>query len=273
MPNTFHAKVGGVSPIFGVRYILLFLLDGAALLLLPFCLAVLNKRMRLGVFFTLLIFVYVFAVGGDVFTNGRFLLPVLPILVAGSLHGIYLAFSRSRILGCLVALSVAGFIPASLFCLSIEEINRGKSVAIADVLISKRIQARRLQMVRDKQVKQRVGLVSKIDPPVTLVAAIGIGRFGYFSKLPILDLVGLVDRQIAMSKKHAEGLRMPGHQRSDADYVFRRQPDVIFIPQKGKTDWILPAVQALWDDPRLDQLYFWNARIKAYMRKNRQREN
>lgn len=59
-------------------------------------------------------------------------------------------------------------------------------------------------------------------PPPGLLALGEAGVIPYLTKPPILDLFGLMDRHIA---------RQPGglHRKFDADYVFRRNPDYVFL--------------------------------------------
>jgi hypothetical protein len=69
--------------------------------------------------------------------------------------------------------------------------------------------------------------------PIRLLATGAIGAIGYYSRLPILDFFGLIDPHIAKDRrplpKHA--LRIPGHQRSNADYVISRKPDYMMVEQ------------------------------------------
>ena len=91
-----------------------------------------------------------------------------------------------------------------------------------------------------------------MTPPAQLVATSGIGRIGYFGmNIRILDLLGLVDKHIARSSKMIAGtIELPGHSRTDADYVLSRRPDVIMIPERGTQVFLLmPAVADLWRNP------------------------
>jgi len=60
---------------------------------------------------------------------------------------------------------------------------------------------------------------------------------------------------------------MPGHNRTDPDYVFGRKPDLIQIPKKGTPNLILPVMRDLWNDVRLEKNYYWDDKIKGYRRK------
>lgn len=88
LPNTFYAKVGGVPWQDGVLYVLAFLGDGMGPLALAGAIGmarVVPRGRRLGpALFAVLTLVYVLLIGGDVFQHGRFLLPVLPVLIAGN---------------------------------------------------------------------------------------------------------------------------------------------------------------------------------------------
>ena len=103
-----------------------------------------------------------------------------------------------------------------------------------------------------------------------LVAIGAIGSFGYHSRLPILDILGLVDPEIARSRPDEETPRpaVPGHQRWNTASVFAREPKYILIarkdtPGKGK----LPAVFGIWSDPALERDYLWDPGIHGYRRR------
>ena len=131
----------------------------------------------------------------------------------------------------------------------------------------------RLEKVRnragffDAYSKRRVKQILSLEPPVGLVASIAIGRFGYNSGLPILDLVGLADRTVAKARAGTtEGRLLPGHQRSDADYVFDRKPDLILIPQASPRRAPLPAMLDIWSHPDLETYYQWDPSFSGYRR-------
>ncbi|MCC7009035.1 MAG: hypothetical protein IT184_09485 [Acidobacteria bacterium] len=63
---------------------------------------------------------------------------------------------------------------------------------------------------------RRLEPLSRLQPP-PLVATADVGALAYFSRLPVLDLIGLNDRVIAR-----EGVT--------AEYVARRQPDLLVLP-------------------------------------------
>jgi arabinofuranosyltransferase len=83
LPNTFHAKVGGIPITRGLEYAVEFLATGTFFLLYPAARAIsADRRLWTVAAFALITLAYVVAVGGDVFPNSRFLLPTLPALVA-----------------------------------------------------------------------------------------------------------------------------------------------------------------------------------------------
>jgi hypothetical protein len=235
VPNTFYAKVGGIPLQQGVRYLQGFLEEGAAPLVL-LAVPALFRGPRGWPAATLAVSTaaYVVAVGGDVFPLRRFLLPVLPCLIGLALHGALVAFETRRWLG---GVAVAGLV------LSFSIYVFGGPVA-----------ARRapLPTARNERLSDAwAGLcafhnVSSImaftvkdladrGEPIRLVATGAIGAIGYYSRLPILDFFGLIDPHIARDRrplpKHA--LRIPGHQRSNADYVISRKPDYMMVAPSG----------------------------------------
>ena len=114
-------------------------------------------------------------------------------------------------------------------------------------------------------------LMRSREPEVRLVAIGAIGAFGYYSRMPVLDLYGLVDPVISRNRGGADvgELGIPGHERSDADYVLGRRPDYIFIrrrPEDSKVEvpGVIPASLDLWAHPDFDRLYTWDDETEAY---------
>jgi hypothetical protein len=118
-----------------------------------------------------------------------------------------------------------------------------------------------------RQETSRAAALLRRRPAVRLVAAAGIGVLGYHSRLPMLDLVGIVDPKIARSASEPPpgSLLMPGHQRFDVEYVLARRPDVIVV-RRPRPD-PLPAEAALWGHPEFETHYAWDPRIPAYVRR------
>jgi hypothetical protein len=118
--------------------------------------------------------------------------------------------------------------------------------------------------------RHRAALLRRRGAQAPLVATGAIGAFGYHARVPVLDLLGLVDREIARSEPDPgiAALRLPGHQRWNTGYVFARRPDYILIARKdspGKGN--LPAVAGLWQHPDLERLYVWDPGIGGYRRR------
>jgi arabinofuranosyltransferase len=104
-------------------------------------------------------------------------------------------------------------------------------------------------------------------PPDKLVATLGIGSFGYYSKARVLDLVGLVDPTIARSPAAGSGdMAYPGHQRANTHYVLSRKPDYIVIPPRDAGFFRVPAVVELWSDAEFTRRYRWDPAVGGYRR-------
>lgn len=271
VPNTFYAKVGGIPLARGISYVADFFRDGAFWLLPALLVAAwlwLKQRPSLNVagdgsfvaipVFVLLFFAYVIYIGGDVFGHSRFLLPLLPLLLALACAGIAAAFSQRVLLGWLLS---AGLVASIVWPLVATPATR-ESLKVRN-------------WVPDDQVRAQAQQLVQANPQVELVAAVSIGRLGYFSGLPVLDLVGLVDAHIARAPlsaalKNGQGVLLPGHQRSDPRYVLDRRPDIIVIPQKSaESGFNLPVTLDLWAQPRFEAEYVWNDNLHAYERRDR----
>ncbi len=271
VPNTFHAKVGGVPVNFGVNYIKAFFLDGPIFLLLAVPFAIdRSSRLLEGVLFSLILMLYVASVGGDVFWNGRFLLPLLPVLVALGLCGVGRVMNQNALGGGVLLLGILVTIPWSLYGPSFELFAPASPENRTNIQLQapfKRSQSRQMNAVPNALIRVWVARLNKYAPDPQLVAALGIGRMGYYGRFPILDLLGLVDKRVAKSKSVAKGLRIPGHQRANAAYIIQRAPDLILIPKKADTISTLPAINDLWSDPELERQYDWDEQLRGYRRK------
>ncbi|MDD0844992.1 hypothetical protein [Pseudomonas sp. Gutcm_11s] len=271
LPNTFYAKTGGIPLNYGPAYLYRFLIDGAIFLLVPALVALRCRAYRMGFAFFVLIALYLIVVGGDVFSHGRFLLPVLPILIAGALLGIAELSKASNKVGLVAALVLPAFVLCSLYSLWPRNTDFSSTLEVTSAfpLSAKRESVKVPSLpLSEPFFEAQVAKLRQLDPPAKLIAAIGIGQMGYFGReMTIIDLVGLTDRHIARSAEQIEGsLMIPGHQKSDANYVLSRRPDVIYIPKLGEAA-LIPTLLSLHRDPRLSEEYQWDDDLAAYVRR------
>jgi hypothetical protein len=270
LPNTFYAKVGDIPLADGLIYVRNFLVDGPGLLLAGVAAAaVLVPATRLALAYAAIMTVYVVSIGGDVFQNGRFMLPLLPIMAGAAIAGACAVLARNRIGGwCLLSLlpacclcSLFAFWPASW---GRHDTDYNFSQARPGTLSAKRNGAKQHYVYPEDRDDYQIAFAAKLSalqPKVHMIATVGVGRLGYYSEdVMVLDLVGLLDRHIARSTKTLPGTDIiPGHSRTDAAYVLSRHPDIIQIPRKGI--WggpRLPALVDLWNNPDLDRLYSYS---------------
>jgi hypothetical protein len=245
VPNTFYAKVGGIPLRHGVVYLEGFLEAGAAPLVLLAVPALLRSaRGWPAATLAVSTAAYVVAVGGDVFPLQRFLLPVLPCLIGLALHGALAAFDTRRWLGGLAAavvllsfsIYVFGGPLAALRAPFPTARNERLSGAWAGLCAFHNITSVMAFTVKD---------LADRGEPIQLVATGAIGAIGYYSGLPILDFFGIIDPQIARHRQplpeHAA--RIPGHQRSNADYVISRKPDYMMVAQSGAPTRFAAAIE------------------------------
>ncbi|MCY2961229.1 MAG: hypothetical protein NTY35_13795 [Planctomycetota bacterium] len=146
-------------------------------------------------------------VGGDHMPFSRLLVPGLPVFA----FALFLHVLRST--GGLVAAS-SGIAVLAIGLVQFGQGERAERAASFDQL------ERRWQAV-GAVLRERV-------PPGTLVATEAIGFVGYESRLPLLDMLGLVEPVIAHGAPHLEA-EMKGHTKYDADHVLAREPGLILL--------------------------------------------
>jgi hypothetical protein len=82
-------------------------------------------------------------------------------------------------------------------------------------------------------------------PPDTLIATGLAGAIPYYAQRPTIDIMGLTDEHIAHTTGQNLGTGVPGHEKTDPDYVLSRRPDI--IPREGAT--------RLLEHPDMDTYY------------------
>lgn len=228
LPNTYYAKSGGSwrHAALGARYIADCALD------FPLCLlAALAWRTRYLPAIAVAWLAFFLRSGGDTFEYSRLWIPLVPALTALGLAQV------TRLVRGRLALAAA---PALALV-------AGTRAAVAHHIPAQGTSPRVVEwMLAGSYLRQHYA-------PGTLVATVPIGAIGYYSQLPILDLVGLTDRTIAHSGHTvpAELLTKSwlAHERHDTPYVLRREPGVIVTTMQRSTPWTLADAKAgFWAD-------------------------
>lgn len=165
---------------------------------------------------------YIVYAGGDYMPFGRFVLPMLPVLyilavVGGGLAVRALVGSSDGLRAWAGAAAVALPLVTTL------------AVFVMQVPEQVEREERHAEYLR-AMAERRQAAANWFDEhrPNALVARNGVGAFGYYSDLRLLDMLGLNDRYIAHHGEKFPSL-MPGHQTSDAEYILRREPDYIMM--------------------------------------------
>lgn len=197
VPNTFYAKVGDVPFALTVHYFSRFVLGAGGVLVL----ASLLKRQRLEIYtFAALLIAYIAAVGGDVFPGSRFFLPLVPLCAIAVTDAL-----KTRRLAATVAI-------LTVIVLSL--------LGFADVRSC-------AGDYSDMEARQRAD--AKQTPANATVARVAIGLYGYYRRdVRVLDMVGLISPQVARSWANVDGIKWPGHQRSNADWILSQRPDLVW---------------------------------------------
>jgi hypothetical protein len=267
LPNTYYAKVGGVSLGTSLLGGVFFLLGNAGLCAIPAIAAVKRDgRWWPGAAFALAMLVYGISIGA----GPRYLLPLVPCFAAQGVCGAAKLFERRGFVGI-----GAVAIVALTFHLSFFGVFAAKRASLKEAIAKSprigQIARERGEDAKNERLGQRrAEVLLERGEPIALVATGAIGSFGFHSRLPILDILGLVDATIARTERPSgdERFALPGHQRSNPDYVFSRKPDYILIGRRGKQRLgnVVTAPDEIRAHPELDRHYEWDAEIRGYRR-------
>jgi len=258
LPNTFHAKTGGGADhlLRGARYLVYFARDYVLpLALLIIVLALLDRaarrpparpaaagdvarrfEMRLLLALTVVFGAYIAVVGGDYMPMYRFLVPlVAPIALlaaaaAAALGGGALATRGRRTTAALAAVLALGL--TFHHSTPLERDTFGKPPLLEGTYRGVRLQ--RWNTARLSHIGRFFHDYSRV--PGETIAARGVGAIAYFSNLPVIDVLGVVDPHIARRPSDRQTLREspPGHEKRDWPYVLDLEPTYIVLKSRLK---------------------------------------
>jgi hypothetical protein len=177
-------------------------------------------------------------VGGDYLPLARFFVPVLPLLAfAGSLAARELTITRRE---TRLALTLAAL-------LALQWTQRERAQLFGE---------QRFFVERWAALGRHFG---KVFPSDARVAISPIGAFGYTSRLPLVDILGLTNDRVRRATPDLS-IAMKGHHRYDAQYVLEQQPTAIvlfngvFQPQTQRWE-VNPWERTLYEHPRFQAEY------------------
>ena len=219
LPNTAYVKVSWSiqHTLDGLRYVQTASLRHAPLLALAVAIAATARPFRRRHVIVPMVVAagwaaYVISIGGDIFPGRRHW---LPILVCGAF---FLSLGwRSSILGRVpVAMQVAVIVVAysTFFALQSRDPENTRA---------------RREIWEWDCAKLASTLRAAFSAQAPLFAADPVGCTGYFSKLPMLDMMGLNDRHIARTRPPDFGQGFLGHELGDGRYVLARSPDLVLF--------------------------------------------
>jgi hypothetical protein len=189
---------------------------------------------------------YVLLVGGDdisAFPSSRFLVPILPIIIAAS----YAAIEAS-VRGRLVAWTVTAF-AARLFVMSATDLialvkasNPGRVAGTAGPM-----SILRTSMTPDPSLYRESALSTWVRNQASAEERVAIavpwaGSISYYSGAVVIDTLGLNDLHIA---HFGQRLQQGADTKMDPNYVLERRPDLVFVNvQRGYASGDLTFEQA-----------------------------
>ena len=211
LPNTFYAKTGPLDVLMdnGSRYVFGFILCYGYLFIVGWYLLRRRGDRAAGplALFVLPLWLSYLFLGGDWMPNYRLLLPTLPFAALAASRGLQaVAGTERRRTAPLLALVI-------LFLVSIPGITGYE-----------RLSDERLAVGAFARLGERL---REILPPSTSIGCGSTGAIGYFTEMPIVDILGLTDPVIARSGRIVA--RQPGHLKADGARVMELAPDLLLL--------------------------------------------
>lgn len=249
LPNTYYVKSGAGLPslksglVYSLRF---FQAYGAVNLLLAIVPMVFLRWPRKSALAFLwccigLYTLHVTWIGGDYSYFGRYLIPILPMLVSLSAVGAILLWERTRGLRQVprfgIALLVLGASCMQLSAGSLGEVRDRPFLLFRPWRLLDRIPAPGdpfASLFRPDYIHMGKALHDYF-PQDRTVACLAVGAIGYYSDRPILDLLGINDRRIARLPIETSRFESwsTGHMKGSAQEVLSRRPDYALLDLRG----------------------------------------
>lgn len=194
---------------------------------------------------------FVVFAGGDFVAYARFFVPILPIgylLAAEGARALVPARGGRIVLGALALGAVSWTQQGAIVPIGRVELGIGRPYRFADADWNEG---------RWRAMGEHLG---RTLPPDTSVALSPVGVFGWTSRLPIVDPLGLTNDSVLDEEPMLETVAMKGHHRIDPDWILSRRPALV-IPGNGHRDPLngKPSVNP-WEAP----LFFHPGFQEAY---------
>ncbi len=235
IPNTYYAKKGpaAITVGNGMKYLFRYMISyGYMLLVGAYLLKGRLKRSKpltLALYVTITHWMLIVFLGGDWMPNFRLLLPTTPF--------VYIIVSTGLIERLAGTSEKHGYNDASDYRENeheMKEIKPFTAVLVSVVLIVLSIapgfvdyehfKAERITVRAFAHVGRKL---KEILPPNTTLACGSTGAIGYYTDLPIVDILGLTDRHIATKGKVVS--TQPGHMKTDGRYILMRKPALLLF--------------------------------------------
>lgn len=211
LPNTFYAKMGPPNLMLanGMRYVSGFAVSYGYLFVAGIlCLRATGRareRYTLPLLFTAAAGIEVLLLGGDWMPHYRMLLPVLPFVMLVASRGV-MAIAARHARATILALALV-LLAAAPGAIGYEAFTTERVTVGAFARLGRRLR--------------------EILPPGTAIGCGSTGAIGYYTDMPIVDILGLTERFIA---RHGAVVgTQPGHLKTDGEYVIGKRPDLLLL--------------------------------------------
>jgi hypothetical protein len=222
VPNTYHAKVGDFSLallVRGLDYLTLFARENGGILLFLVPLAAVAWRRDaawyrvLALLLTLVVCVVL--VGGDGLPMYRFAAHLVPLWAV--LAGVFIAdLARLRGRATRIAAAALAGLAVLLTAMGPPEDSMQRMLYTT-------------QKNYEVPAWTAVGKWLRVNSdPGDSVACVPIGAIGWYSELPLVDMLGLTDAHIARVEIPT-GIGFAGHEKHDGRYVLSREPTFLLL--------------------------------------------
>jgi hypothetical protein len=228
-PNTYYAKAGGTwrHCELGLAYIGDAIADFPLAFASPLALLLPAGPRRRACAFVLAAsaawIAFFLRTGGDLFEYSRLMFPLVPALYALALAGIAELARRLARRDIAAAIAAAGCALAA-----------GGRAAVVHSLAPQHASPRVVEWAA-------IGSYLRSHFPGATVATVPIGAIGYYSRLPLIDLVGLTEPDIARAGRSVPPEQLTrqwiGHERHCTECVLARAPTLIVTTMHRDRPW------------------------------------